>query len=136
MEQEYIVCKINSQIYRLNKSLITTQLRTCVDLNNSSIVDEIDKVYQNIKKQTLIFANLKATNFVNEFQSVLKKNSQNEKVNKIICERNALIAELKNLDDDLLLANQKKKDILQKLNEMIKESIVLDDLLRSEDNNE
>lgn len=133
--------KIQSQIDRLKKSLSCLrdqEIEIRISFGNSPIGQEIETLRKMIGEQWSIIKEFKIGDFINEFQTILDKNRQDVRFNRLHCERKILTDELEELNNALFDVKQKQKELSQQLQSSKTERFVLEHLIKStcDDNNQ
>lgn len=132
--EQRVVAMLQSQIDRLTKA--TCCLRDpCAEANtliaDSELGREIVALRQSIGEQWSIINDFKVTKFLCQLDEVLRENTQNAKVDRMACEREALINELEELDAAILRVTRNHADVKERLKNYGEEATVLEDLLSS-----
>lgn len=131
---------VKSQIDRMRKSLHRSKKRetyTNIQFANSLVGQEIETLRQTIREQCLTIDSFKLSGFIKELDSALERKRQNERINRMIRKRNALVDELNEINKSTASASQDQKEFSRILGNLNAERPVLEDLIKStyEDNN-
>jgi len=125
--------RMNMTLHRLNNREIYIDVRFA----NSAVGREVETLRRGIREQWLTVDSFKLAVFISELRSTLEKKRQNERLERMIRKRNALVDELDEIKTTTARVLQDQNEFTQLLNGLNVERSVLQDLIKStyEDNN-
>lgn len=128
------VAALQSQIDRLTSAaccLRDARAEANALAADSELGARIADLRRAVGEQRSIVNGLEVTGFLRELNAILRENRRQADVDRMACERAALVGELQELDAAILRAVRDHGDVTERLRTVCKEAAVLGDLLSS-----